>query len=533
MLRRGFSLAVFGIAALGVAAGCNGKGGDPTATAGESATDSHSTTTGAQTGTDSSGAETGTSGTETGTSGTETSGAETGDTDTGTDTDTDTGGDMYTGECSIAVVDHSESCADCPIVNDLRIRCDDREFGAPGLRVAPAPDSDAIYVVTASSDYAWFGALTPDGGGALEELPELFDRKVLYLAQDPGGSPFIATDQTQVADDYAGGVVLYDALLGDEELVFDNPNKYSPLIDVEFDSTGRAHLWIVTDAPDERTEFIRGPGPDGTWSSTPAPVPGTTGWQRYGLTADGAPVAFDFAENPANTYRLFADEGMGAYAISTSFGAQYPGAYAHTVPPALPTLESAGPRYLVYSAHDTGFRVAAPTQDGFDELMIKTPGLVKFTCLDGYDGEPGSCPDTCDEVSEGIYASQVAVARTQDGRVWAAYGLTHVDQTRVFTESCDEEVGCWCNVDVTRDDSWGEIVLLRVDVGAGEAVEVMRVDTLDVELRNAFIDFRESPKTFDMRAFGDALAIGVRVRHLGESLVPDMRLLRIDTAQLP
>lgn len=133
-----------------------------------------------------------------------------------------------------------------------------------------------------------------------------------------------------------------------------------------------------------------------------------------------------------------------------------------------------------------------------------------------------------------LWDEQVAAARTSDGRVWAAYALTHIDQTRVYEESCNDEVGCWCNSTTTRDDSWGELVLLELDMSAGEAVEVMRVKTLDVEIHSLFILTRESVRAFDMRAFGTSLALGVRVRAPGdeEFQTPDMRLLRIDTAQI-
>jgi len=441
-------------------------------------------------------------------------------------------GEPPTGECTVSVVDHSQSCADgCPILSDLLVHCDDTAFGDRGLRVAPEPNADRLYFVTAGSNYAWFGALASDASGELEVLPEGFTGKFIALAQDPAGAPFAAADQTQFGPTYAGGVVIRDLLDRSEELVFDAPDRYLPLLDFEFDTQGRAHVWIKTVAPDERRRFVRAAA--GGWTSEPAPAPGERRWKRFGLTSEDAPVAFGFVESPTNDWRLHVDEGAGAYSIGSSFGTRYPDAYALAVPPTLPSLAVGEPRYLRFSQSMTGFRVVAPTAEGYVERLIAKATAVEYDCPTEAAFKNG-CPQSCEELAVGLLDRQVAVARTSDGRIWAAWAVTHFDQTWVYTERCDEEVGCWCETSVSRDDNWGEIVLAQVDVENGGVVEVLRVDTLDPELTGASTRSDEVARTFDMRAFDDRLAIGQRIRSVERgALAPDMRLLHIDTSLIP
>jgi hypothetical protein len=322
-------------------------------------------------------------------------------------------------------------------------------------------------------------------------------------------------------------VVVRDAIAGSEELVFDNPEKYTSVLDFEFDTQGRAHLWVLTDAPDEQTAFVR---EGGQWSDSQPPMPWSPGWQRYGLTSADAPVTFFFA--PA-TWRIVADEGMGAYPLTNGFDLGYTGADALAVPPTLPVPSNGAP-YFFFAQDESSLRIAYPTitPEGFEEVIVPDTATIEFQCLADYDGTPGTCPTSCEEVVDGLYGGMTSVARTTDGRVWVAHVITHFDQTHAYTETCDEEVGCWCNWDVTRDDSWGELVLGSLDVAAGQVVEVLRLDTRAPDMFGLFDDYRESPRGFDMRAFDDRLAIGLR-EHDHELDVPALRVWHVDTSLIP
>lgn len=126
----------------------------------------------------------------------------------------------------------------------------------------------------------------------------------------------------------------------------------------------------------------------------------------------------------------------------------------------------------------------------------------------------------------------LAVSRTTGGRVWAAWMWTQLDQSLSYTESCNEEVGCYCNATVERDDSRAELVLAEVDLATREVHEVFRLRDAAPHTWGLFGDFRESPRPIDMRSFGTDLAIGVRVRE-GSVVEPAaMRMLRVDTSML-
>src|SRR5690606_21301907 len=159
------------------------------------------------------------------------------------------------------------------------------------------------------------------------ELPDALDRAVISLALDPEGMPHLAADSTKPPD-YAGGLVFVSpsADAYDIKTIFDRPDKYIPLFDMEYDADGRAHVWFSADPPDDRTESIR--AIDGTWTERDAPVPGTSGWQRYTVTAGGASVGFDFVEQSGQWFLVALSEGA-TQRIGNAFGPSYPGGHVH------------------------------------------------------------------------------------------------------------------------------------------------------------------------------------------------------------
>ncbi len=433
-------------------------------------------------------------------------------------------------ECAGTVVDHSADCNEgCAIVEDVRITCNATEFGDPGLRVAPSPD--ATLLVTAASTSAWLMELDAQGLILARELPDALDRAVISLALDPEGMPHLAADSTKPPD-YAGGLVFVSpsADAYDIKTIFDRPDKYIPLFDMEYDADGRAHVWFSADPPDDRTESIR--AIDGTWTERDAPVPGTSGWQRYTVTAGGASVGFDFVEQSGQWFLVALSEGA-TQRIGNAFGPSYPGGHVHVAPPALPSAGALEPAYVLVKQHDDGARVAWPTAEGSEEVPIPSTGPVQYTCVVETDGQPGQCPASCEESGVGVEERMVGTARTPDGRVWVAWMVTYLDRTLTYEESCNDEVGCWCNAFIERDDSHGELVLAEIDVESLGVREVFRVADTDPRLEGLFLDYRESPRPLDIRAFGTDLAVGARVRDTDAASPPAIRVLRVDTTLVP
>ena len=449
-----------------------------------------------------------------------------------TETPPDTDGEVPE-TCDGVAVDHATTCADgCPIVADVRVTCDAHAFGDPGLRVAPSPDT--TWLVTTSDNHAWMMDLQADGLVAAHVLPEDITRTTMSLALDPAGAPHLAADATQFLgpNDYEGGVVYVSGTAApyDVELVYDG-EVYGPLFDMEVDLDGRAHVWFSSDPPDGRAEAIR--ELDGSWSQRDAPVPGVSGWQRYTVTPTGASVAFDFVES-GGEYHLAALADGQTRTLGGGFGPSYPGSYVHIAPPPQPALDDPGPDYVMLVEHDDGYRVVWPTTEGSQEVALTQTAPFEPTCVvDEGGGGPGSCPTTCEETGMGVEDRMAAIARTSDGRVWVAWMWTERDQTLSYTETCDEEVGCYCNFDIDREESRGEIVVAQVDLDTLVVTEVLRVSDTNPHQWGLFTDYRESPRAFDMRTYGTDLALGARVRNTEAYEPAAIRTLRIDTTLVP
>ncbi|MCA9694063.1 MAG: hypothetical protein KC636_31035, partial [Myxococcales bacterium] len=92
--------------------------------------------------------------------------------------------------------DHAADCPEpCAITLDVELRCDDSEFAAPGLRVAPSPQ--ATYLVTSSSNSWYLFEATGDEASALPGLPGEFTRETILLATDPEGRVHLAADESK------------------------------------------------------------------------------------------------------------------------------------------------------------------------------------------------------------------------------------------------------------------------------------------------------------------------------------------------
>src|SRR5690606_31007 len=246
------------------------------------------------------------------------------------------------------------------------------------------------------------------------------------------------------------------------------------------------------------------------------PVPGDSGYQRFTVEDDGDSVAFDFDE-VSGVWRLRALRNSTVSSVGGPYGSSYPGAHLHVAPPALPALDPGlpldTPAYVVLKEHPgEGYRIAPDLDAAQMEVSLPETAPVVWTCVIENNGEPGMCPTSCEETGVGVLERFAATSRTTDGRIWVAYMVSKYDQTREYTETCDEEVGCYCNHDVTREDSEGELVLAQVDLVLGELHEVFRVRDTNPDPFGLFGEYRDSPRPLDMRAHGSVLTVAVRVR---------------------
>lgn len=428
------------------------------------------------------------------------------------------------GDCDVEVVD-SNCAGDCPITADLLVRCDVAGFGRPGPRVAPLAEGDGIYLVTASEEHAWFVTLSKDGSADFEELPDGFDRHPIHLTLSPEGRPALAVDQHHPQDvSWDHGVVVYEPLESDP-IEHSVAPEGGDIGSFEYDAAGRLHLGYRS-GPKILTHVAR--GADGDFS-----IAGTFPWETGfapAWTDGGTLVSLSWAESDAGFY-LTASTGNETQPLHAPLDVR--SIYPIVAPPALPKTEMVAEESFVVAGYGNALVpsvvVVESTDDGLFELELDLPPPLSPRCLQDHDGySRGSCPETCEEVVDGI-GGDISLARTSDGRIWVSFLHTFVDETQVYTESCwtDDGDGCACNIEVTRNGTHTDVVLLELDLAASRAREALRVSTRSTD------PFRMVGQPLDLRAFGTELAIGVNARVLDRDASRlSLRVFEVDTSRI-
>lgn len=449
-------------------------------------------------------------------------------TPTGTEAGTSDGttGEHVPVMCMSEVMDHAEACPTepCAITVDVAVRCEDGEFAAPGVRVAAGPE--ATWMVTASATDAMLFAVAADGATRADVLPARFQRETILLATAPSGELHVLS-QVPNPDVFSSAAAhLFEGDGWAEEVVY-STGKGVPVLDMEVDVDGTPHLWFVGDAPDQHDEAV--PDGQGGWAVTTVETPKSTDWRHFTRSSDGRTIAAGFRGNGnGSSWSLISRSEGVELKLGTSVAASFPFYYV-LAPSPLPDAPP-GPSFAAAIQHAEGVRVAWPTgPDSDDEVLVLQTGMVERGCFANWDE---GCPGPCEETDVGLEEAALSLARTSDGVGWLVWVETHLDQTLEFTEACQDEIGCYCNQTVTRDDSFGVLKVARVPLDGTGATEVLaqRVDPL--ALVDLFIGWSDTPRAIDARAFGSSLAIGLRTQAPGSGPI-SVRTLRVELDQLP
>ncbi len=415
------------------------------------------------------------------------------------------------------------SAGACPISIDQELRCDDDEFAAPGVRVAPAPD--ATWLATSSGHARQVYRIAGGKAEKQDGVPESFQRTSIALTLSADGAVHLASDTT-TQPDYQGGVV-YASYVGGmwtTSVAFDNPEKYTSVLDLEMAKDDTPLLWVLTDAPD--TYSLLTPDPAGGWKVAAAPVPAVGAWNRFTRASDGSIVSLAFKQTPTNAMQLHALVGAKDRVIGPPFSDFSAPDYVLAAAPA-----PASPSELLFALamadedgiHVFGESASAPEQEVF------LPGIKEpvATCKNP---EPTSCTGaTCHETSVGMERGSFSLAWTDDGVAYLAYVITTYDQDITYSLQGDPGIeDCWPNV--ASDKSTGTLHLVRVTFDGSPPKEVLTMPVERPGGGDAFSDINSSVRVLDARAFGHDLAIGLRTGWVGTPHA--VRVLRLDTTGL-
>jgi len=420
----------------------------------------------------------------------------------------------YSGECSVE--EAAPACGeDCPVTADLLVFCDASGFGRTGPRVTPRADGPGVHLVTAGDQQAWFVTARAGEPTDFMELPAGFEGEKILLTTTSDAQITLAAETRE-------GITLLDPL---EEAATERPftTEWQRPLTLDYDRSGSLGLAMRSDS-DAVTAFVRSPG--GEFSTVSTWVWNDEVWPVY--TEAGAWIEVRRSHDDEGSF-LTADAGAGTYPLHTPLPGPLDVLHAA---PALPAPEDAVTDRYVVGALGNGALMIVENEGGdLRELEVSLPTYVHASCLDEHDGHtPDTCPETCEEVTDGVRYGGVGIASTHDGRIWAAWVHTFIDETQVYEDSCwsDDGSGCTCRTEVTRDDTRAEIVLAEVDLDEGEVREALRLSSENVEGFQALTD-----QMLDVRAFGTELAIGVRVRSSEHDMYrTPIRVIEVDTTRI-
>ncbi len=443
---------------------------------------------------------------------------------TGDDVSDETSGDTDL-ECELpeAAEYGAEGCSlmpgprpDCRVRQHAVIECEEAgNFTSGGIRVAA--DDEGAMLLASSDDTAWLFRTRADAY-EVESLPDPLVGALPLLSQDAEGNVAFMSDNYDY-DPMVGPVGGIHFLARDGEGGWIHEQLFGPeqrgLKDFELERGGVAHFWYIQEGTSEKHRMTR-TGPD-EWSAQAEPAYG--GISHDNLGPQNEALRYEYDEQGPGQWQLFAFEGDSGEALGAPlsvpdiFYSEY-----IALPPARPALEGAGPRAMVAAfRHEEGIHVLG--SGGYD---VAIPGTEQLdpTCEAGPE-----CAGTCNETGGGIEESDFAAARAADGSVWVGWVKGELDQELSWYEECDE-FGCYCSREIESDASVYILHLARVDPG-GEVEEVTSMEVSPLMTNTGYDNY--VTRAIDMRAFGDRLAVGLRVGVHPEQA--RLHLLEIDIAQ--
>ncbi|MCA9690900.1 MAG: hypothetical protein KC636_14940 [Myxococcales bacterium] len=430
--------------------------------------------------------------------------------------------------CASTPGDHATACLgpDCPITADVELRCDDVDFGAIGVRVAPAPD--ATYLAT-SSERDWF-LFRADATSAsvVEDLPKTSLEAPVLIALDPAGAVHLAAYDGDDASETRGIVHLHPI---DGAWSIEPVGEDGSVLDFSFGPDGVANLWIERGGLPGEAHWLA-QREAGAWSSMTLPTIGDYNFQ-FTRGADGELVSLgvrilDTYENQVLAVRDGVTSELGGINSSPGGFTSAPDVYRVT-PPHPYALDPAEPPFVALIQDIDGYYFAWPAGD--DYTLVELPDSMTLVSKCDF-GEATPCHEPCHEDSAGVEheAAPIAIARTADGVVWAAYHYRQRDRIVEFVERCTAD-GCLCGGLDSEDHGTHELRLARL-VPDGSAPQLVLTLPLagpaDVAVDGTTLSWR----SVDLAAFGTDLALAVRLRE-GPASAGMIRLLRIDTTRIP
>ncbi len=130
-------------------------------------------------------------------------------------------------------------------------------------------------------------------------------------------------------------------------------------------------------------------------------------------------------------------------------------------------------------------------------------------------------------MATGYQSGTTTLARTPDGLAWAVVVTTQRDTAYEYVLSCDRLDSCVCAAQVTSDASTATLRLFRLTMDLVAPVEVLSLPFQGLELIEAWGEFGDNLVATHAQAFGQTLAIGLRVQHKANGAAA-VRALRID-----
>lgn len=397
---------------------------------------------------------------------------------------------------------------------DAEIRCGEDDLGAAGVKLGL---TEALtYVATSNGDHARLFDVRP---AEARVVPLDLAAAPIGLAVADDGKLVVVGDATEPGAGYDGGLV---ALIGPPDALIrtplhDNVDRYSPFVDVAVTPAGDVHAWYVS-------AFIETP-PHNTYGETiidltgqvtrrDAPVPGETGWVRFGLTPDGRSVAFEVSPQPFQVRALLDGQTRALGSPTNDFSMDYQIASP-------PRPGAALVDYAVSILDTDGIRVAYP--DGTTSAEVPLPGTQAWTstCATGivFPIPPQGCTDTCREQAVGVEGRAHAVAMLPGNAVAVAYVEKRADYQVSFVEAMFE--GPVCQSVISDDQSTYELVVVEVGLGTGGLREHLRVP-VDALIPN---DVYSGTVAIDLLTHGNDVAVALRVK---EAAGYKLRVLRAE-----
>lgn len=404
----------------------------------------------------------------------------------------------------------------CPALVHLEITCNDWALADAGPRVAADDEHTWLIMSTLMTSVAMTG--DAEGAQMVGTLPPSTGDGPWSLAQGDDGALWIASfggddqrhpDRSLYLLEHDDGQWIEHTPLSQEDgRAFNSMD----LVD------GQPRLWVDSWEHEEISAHTR--TADGTWVRASWPKPAPLDDDHYGTTADGELLALgvERADNGENEVRHYQGDAFVAISDSLSNGNS---TRLSVVPDALvPALD--GSRNPMVAHNWTRGAFVLWGVDGFP-TSIPIGSTSVPSCRSA-----GACDLTCTDTGPITDHGTLAVARTDDGTTWIAHGLRLENSTWSFTWELDEFDNWNCVPRLVSDDSSGELQLFRANSADDEPELVMR---LPLDLPPTAEGSMPHSTAIDMRAWGDELAIGVRLA--GPSGGDErMRLLRVDTTQL-